>query len=550
MTRAIDPITLQVVAASLTGIVQEMQISLFRTGYSTAVRESNDGSCAILDRDGKLIAQHVVLPLHMGAFPACTAAVLKRYPPETIRPGDGFLINDPYEGGSPHAPDFCVIAPVFSEGALVAFCATLAHKTDIGGTVPGSCSGQAREIFHEGLHLPAVRYAAEGEISRDLEAIIAANSRAADVVIGDLRGQLGACRIGTRRLQAVMARYGTGTVLAAAHATCTITAARIREQIAAWQDGEAEGESFMDDDGVDVGNPVRVHVRVAKRGDSIRFDFSESADQTRGPANLRPPLVRAACAYGLGCMIDPVPATNDGLVSIPEVVVRPGSLLDPIWPAPISGYVQTSHALVEAILLALGQLAPGHRVAPGCGTRSITLAGIHPNTGRSFVQYEIFGGGSGARATGDGVSGTSINHSNTRIASVEIIESEFPVRCREFRLIPDSGGAGRYRGGLGFVREYEILAPEVQLSLRAGKHQKPPPGVDGGANGRPGACIVNPGTEGAKRLPSRYAGLRLARGDVLRLETPGGGGFGDPRERDPKMVQQDIAEGFVTEGDA
>lgn len=543
----VDPITLQVVAASLTGIVQEMQISLFRTGYSTAVRESQDGSCAILNREGQLIAQHVVLPLHMGAFPACTQAVLRSHPAETIRPGDGFVINHPYEGGSPHAPDFCVVVPVFSAERLVAFCATMAHKTDIGGTVPGSCSGQAKEIFHEGLHLPAVRYAANGEVCRDIEAIIAANSRAAEVVCGDLRGQLGAARIGERRLQAVMARYGTDTVLAAAERNCEITAAKLRQQIAAWPDGEFEGESFMDDDGIEVGKPLRVHVRVTKRGDAIRFDFSESADQTRGPANLRPPLVRAACSFCLACMVSPVPLTNHGLVGVPEIVVREGSLLNPRWPAPVSGYVQTSHALVEAVLLALGQLVPERRIAPGCGTRSITMAGVHPDTGASYVQYEIFGGGAGATPRRDGVSGTSINHSNSRIASIEIVESEFPVRAREFRLLPDSGGAGRFRGGLGFVREYEILAAESRFSVRAGKHLMPPPGLAGGRPGRPGACIVNPGSKAERRLPSRLADLKLVRGDVVRLETPGGGGFGDPQRRDARRIEDDLAEGFITE---
>lgn len=542
----VDPITLQVVAASLTGIVQEMQISLFRTGYSTAVRESQDGSCAILNADGQLIAQHVVLPLHMGAFPACTQAVLKAYSTGEIRPGDAFVINHPYVGGSPHAPDFCVVVPVFASERLAAFCGTIAHKTDIGGTVPGSCSGQAREIFHEGLHLPAVRYAVGGEILRDIEAVIGANSRAPEVVCGDLRGQLGACRIGERRVQAAMQRYGAETVLEAAERSCAITAAKLRESIALWPDGEFEGESFMDDDGVDVGNPVRVHVRVTKRGESIGFDFSASADQTRGPANLRPPLVRAACSFCLACMVSPAPATNHGLLGVPEIVVREGSLLNPRWPAPVSGYVQTSHALVEAVLLALGQMVPGRRIAPGCGTRSITVAGTNPDTGQQFVQYEIFGGGAGATSFRDGVSGTSINHSNSRIASIEIVETEFPVRAREFRLLADSGGAGRYRGGLGFVREYEILAEEARFSVRAGKHLKPARGVEGGGDGRPGACIVNPGTERERALPSRYADLRLVRGDVVRLETPGGGGFGRPQERETALIERDLVEGFVT----
>ena len=298
MTPTIDAIDLEVVKASLGGIVQEMQNSLYRTGFSTIVRESQDASCALMNERGELVAQHVVLPLHIGAFPACCTAVIAAFG-DTIAPGDAFLINHPYQGGSPHAPDMAVITPVFVDGALFGFCGSIAHKGDIGGPVPGSCSGQAREIFNEGLQLPAVRYQTAGKPNRDVERIIAANSRTPELVLGDIRGQLGADRLGEKRLAELVARHGAAKIRACWDRLFEMARARVKRAVAGWKDGRFEAERFIDDDGITLNQPVRVHVVVEKRGDAIHFDFSRSADQTRGPANIRPPLVQAAIAYCL-----------------------------------------------------------------------------------------------------------------------------------------------------------------------------------------------------------------------------------------------------------
>src|SRR4026209_638999 len=293
----VDPVTLQVIQARLAGIVQEMQNSLFRTGYSTIIRESQDASCAILNTQGEVVAQHVVLPLHMGAFPACAAAILKNFSPLEIEAGDAFIINHPYLGGSPHAPDMGVLTPIFHQGDWVGFAANMAHKSDIGGTVPGSGSGNAREIYQEGLHLPPVKYVARRQPVKEIEAIIAANSRTAAVVIGDLRGQVGAARLGERRMAELMERYGKSTVLKCTELLSDYTENRVRQAIASWPDGESEGESFVDHDGVDLKRPIRIHVKVIKRGDRLHFDFSGSGDQSTPPAQIPPPLVRAACVY-------------------------------------------------------------------------------------------------------------------------------------------------------------------------------------------------------------------------------------------------------------
>src|SRR6202030_3092282 len=268
MTPAIDAIDFEVIKASLSGIVQEMQNALFRTGFSTIIRESQDASCALMDRNGDVVAQHVVLPLHIGVFPACCAAVLRTFG-DAIAEGDAFLINHPYEGGSPHAPDMAVIMPVFVGGALFGFCGSIAHKGDIGGPVPGSCSGQAREIFNEGLHLPAVRYQRRFAQNTDIERIIAANSRTPELVIGDIRGQLGADRLGERRLQEVVAKYGKDKAPASYSPLFEIGEARVRAAIAEWADGRYEAERFVDDDGITLELPVRIHVVAEKRGDTL-----------------------------------------------------------------------------------------------------------------------------------------------------------------------------------------------------------------------------------------------------------------------------------------
>jgi N-methylhydantoinase B len=540
----IDAVDLEVIKASLSGIVQEMQYSLFRTGFSTIVRESQDASCALMDAHAEVVAQHVVLPLHIGAFPACCEAVLKAFG-DTIAEGDAFLINHPYHGGSPHAPDMCVITPVFVDGALFGFCGSIAHKSDIGGPVPGSCSGQARETFNEGLHLPAVRYQRNFEQNTDIERIIAANSRTPELVLGDLRGQIGAGRLGERRLGELVDKYGKDKILAAYARLFDLGEWQVRDAVAQWADGRYEAERFVDDDGIALEQPVRIHVVVQKTGNALSFDFSGSADQTQGPANIRPPLVRAACAYALISLIDPHMYVSSGLLYSFVVHLRDGSVLNPRFPAPVNTYNPTIHALVDAIFAALGPIVPGKVRADGSGSRSIIIGGRSTYTGKGYVQYEIIAGGAGARSTRDGASGITVNQSNARIAPVEIIESEFPTRVCRFELIRDSGGAGLFRGGLGIRREYLNLA-DARFSIRSMKHIIPPNGMAGGSPGSPGDIWINPGTDQAKRLPTRYADYPLKAGDIFRLDTPGGGGYGDPFARPSEHVLADVQESRVS----
>jgi N-methylhydantoinase B len=540
----IDAVNLEVLKASLSGIVQEMQNSLFRTGFSTIVRESQDASCALMNAKGDVVAQHVVLPLHIGAFPACTAAVIDVFG-DSIAQGDAFIINHPYHGGSPHAPDIAVITPVFVGGELFGFCGSIAHKSDIGGPVPGSCSGQAREIFNEGLHLPAVRYQSAYRTNGDIERLIGANSRTPELVLGDIRGQLGADRLGEKRLAELVAKFGKRDILACFDRLLEMSEAKLKAAIAEWDDGRFEAERFVDDDGVDLEQPVRIHVVIEKRADALHFDFSGSADQTKGPANIRPPLVQAACAYALISLVDPNMYVSSGLIRGFTMTARDGSVLNPRFPAPVNTYNPTIHALVDAIFDAMSHVVPSKVRADGSGSRSIILGGRNTYTGKGYVQYEIIAGGAGARAGKDGASGITVNQSNAKIAPVEIIESEFPTRLTRFELIVDSGGAGEFRGGLGIRREYLNLA-DARFSIRSMKHLIPPNGCAGGGNGRPGDLWINPDSRAAKRLPTRYADYPLRAGDIFRLDTPGGGGHGDPLARDAERVLADVREGLVS----
>jgi N-methylhydantoinase B len=320
---------------------------------------------------------------------------------------------------------------------------------------------------------------------------------------------------------------------------------KVRAAVAEWHDGRFEAERFIDDDGIDLGKPIRIHVVVEKKGENIHFDFSGSADQAKGPANVRPPLVRAAIGFCLISLVDPHIFINSGIMKAFTMSLREGSIVNPRFPAPVNTYNATIHALVEAIFAALAHVAPARARADGHGSRTIILGGRTTSAGKSYVQYEMVAGGAGGRAMKDGISGTAVNQSNARIAPIEIIESEFPCRVLRFELLKDSGGPGKYRGGLGIRREYVNLA-DARFSIRSSKHVIAPEGAAGGGKARTGELLINPDTDHEKRLPSRYADYPLKTDDIFRLDTPGGGGYGDPYQRDPAKVLADVREGYVS----
>ena len=543
---ALDPITYQVIFHRLSGIVREMQQVIHRTGFSTIIRESYDTSCAILTPDGKVAGQHVILPLHMGAFPACIQGILRHYPVGQIYEGDAFVLNHPYEGGSPHAMDMAVVTPVFYGGRLVAFCANMAHKSDIGGMVPGSAAGNATEIFQEGLHVPPVQFMNNFKIVPEVEAILRCNSRTPDLILGDLHGQVGTNRIGEKRVQALLDKYGEDLFLAVLQELFERTERRVRGILAQWPDGTVEEEGFIESDGIDLDHPVGIRVRVEKQGEKLRFDFQGSDDQTRGPANIRPPLVRSCCHYAFLAVSDPEIPNNDGLAQALQIDTRRGSILDPKFPGSLTSYASTAQIVMEICIAALCRLSGRQGIAESGGGLAIALGGTRSRTGSAYVQYEILGSALGARSRKDGVSGITVHLANCKVTPVEILETEFPVRVLCFEFVTDSGGAGRYRGGLGFRREYEILSEEARFTLRGDKFVLSARGRAGGMPGRSGRCLIVRKDGSSEKLPSKVSDLNVYQGDRLLLERPGAGGYGPPAARPATAVLEDVLEGSVS----
>lgn len=543
--RTPDAITVEVIGQSLAGIVQEMQNSLFCTGYSTIIRESRDASCAILDPAGRVLSQFTVLPLHLGAFPACVEGLLAAYAADEMGDGDAFVVNHPYLGGSPHAPDMAVLSPIVVAGRLFGFSASIAHKSDIGGLVPGSSSGRATEIFHEGIMVPPVRFYQAGAPVREVQAILQANSRTPELVLGDLRGQVGATALGVARVRSLCEKHGADTVAEAARRRYSATRERVRAAIAEWPDGTFSGSASLHSEGLEGGQPIWVRVDVTVDGSEARFDFSRSHDQVSGPYNIRPPLVRAVCSYALKCLIDSSLPTDHGLTLAVETVVRPGSVLDPRMPAPVNTYMPIANVVAEAIFDALRGPIPRARIAESSRGVSGTLSHDRPGSRYPQVQYELPAGAIGARADADGVSASKAHVANGTITPVEIIEAEFPVELLRFELVPDSGGPGRFRGGLAYVREYRMLG-DGHFSARGGQLLSLPQGRDGGAPGGGGATVINPGRPDEHRVAADDGSIRLRAGDILRREMSGAGGYGDPFTRDVDLVLDDVRDGYVS----
>jgi N-methylhydantoinase B len=540
-TARVDPITFQVIGSRLSGIVQEMQDNVFRTGYSTVVRESQDASCMLMDADGNVVGEHVVLPLHVSCLTAVVNAIRESFG-DDIRSGDAFLTNHPYLSGVPHSMDIAVVTPVFDSGELIAFCGSIAHKTDLGGVVAGTANGNAREIFQEGIQFPPTLYERGGVVERDVEAIVRANSRTPDVVLGDIRGQVGVARLGERRLADTIAHYGRDAVLATFAERQNVGEIYVRNVLRSWPDGAHDGERFLDSG--EGGGRIRFHVRVEKRGDRIAFDFSGSDDQSTGPINIRPPLVRGCIYYALIATIDPTMPNNGGLARVVDLTVRRGSIVDPEFPAATNTYMPTAIAVAEACIRALGEFASDRRTAGNSAGSGLSIGGRRPD-GASFLQYELIGSAAGARVGSDGPSGVAVLLSNARAAPIEVLECEFPTRFRGFALIADSGGAGEFRGGLGARRTEEMLGT-TQLTVRSTGHVVAAWGRDGGAPGSFARFTINPGTERAEVTGNRFSGRELHRGDVVADERGGGGGLGDPHRRPFAKILDDVLDGYVS----
>lgn len=541
----VDPIAIEVIASRIREIAATMEHALYHSGYSPILRESKDGTAGLTDADGRVVVVSGGLQYHSLPYQKAVEGVIARYPRESLAPGESFVVNDPYRGGNPHVPDFVAVTPAFHDGRVVGFGVSVAHKADVGGLVPGSSGAGSRSIYHDGMLIPPVRFQTAAGVDESVEAIIRNNSRIPDLVLGDLRSQVGCTRAGAARIAALCEEYGGATVVAVMREVLERTGMRLRAELAALPDGEAEAEGFLDHDGARTDRPVRIHVRAVKRGDRLTLDFSGSSPQTEGPINANATTVQACALIAVLAATDPTIPINAGLSDAVAFVMPEGLVIAPRHPASVNHYLPTCHVAFSCVLAALGQLGPARAVAPsGFGMSGVAIGYRMPQGAKPAVQYEVFCTALGGTSDADGCQIVQpINHM-TPGTPVEILEGEYPIRVRRFDLRPDSGGPGRRRGGLGYVREYEVLRDCV-LTLRGSNHRFAAPGLAGGASPLPSHATINPGRDGEAHV-GPIATRDLHAGDVFRLEQSGGAGYGDPFERPPADVLADVRAGYVS----
>jgi N-methylhydantoinase B len=542
----VDAITTQVVRNRIGSLMQEMHYHFYRSGYSTIIRESRDFSCVILDRHGGLIVAPPMF-FHAPVYRHLVGRILSLHGND-IAAGDMFVCNHPYEGGLPHVSDMAFVAPIIADGTLIGFSGSIAHKADVGGTNPGSTSANATEIFQEGLLLPPVKIFSRGVFNDDLERLILANSRQPELVRGDMHAQMAATQMGAERIQATCAQFGAAAVMEAFAALLAGAAQELRAAIKQLPDGEASAEGFMDNDGVELDRPVRFAITVRVKHGDITFDLSNADRQAKGPINLRPSMVEACVFYCLIGALDPKLHFNDGMREVVKFVYAPNTVTNASAPAPVSSYQSANLKLVDVILQALAPFRPERAAANGGSAGAMSIAWKEGRPGQPTLQYEILGSAYGGGHGNDGASAVATHTSNLHITPIEILETEFPCRIVEFAMAQDSGGAGEFRGGLAFRRVYELMQ-DASVVRRYDRAKFPPNGVAGGKPGSRSRFVIHLGAPDERETPAsgRY---ELRAGERFLLQSAGGGGYGDPRKRDPAALKRDIAEGYVSVGSA
>ncbi|MGH7333511.1 MAG: hydantoinase B/oxoprolinase family protein [Candidatus Rokuibacteriota bacterium] len=539
-----DPVSLEIIRGSLASTIRDMELLMERCAMSPFIKEKKDFFVGIFDARGRIVACHI-----SGSGPGMLAAIVRRYPLDTMRAGDAYWFNDPYlsDGAVQHHQDMVFAVPVFQEGRVVAFATTFGHYQDIGGLRAGSISPHATEIYHEGVLVPPVRIVREGQLDEEAYRMFLRNSRLPDMVEGDTRAMMASCRLAESRLAELFTRYGTAIVLTAFEDIIAHTAARAR---ALFLDLIPQGmwtfHDFLDSDGGAEPHPHRVELTLSRHGDHVRLDGSGSDDQARGPINFttNPGLLQIAFGRYLQSL-DPELDVNEGLLrNLDEWVARDGSLLKPRFPAPLGMRANTRFRVMSCIFGALAQANGGHVPAGSPVYVLYYFRAWDDARRRPILCIEGLGVGLGARPFADGVD--VIYYIAQENYPIEYVERDFPLRIERYAVRPDSGGPGFHRGGAGVVRDVRVLAERAELATRMENTLVAPYGVAGGRAGRRGRIVLNPDTRQARELPALGDGIVLARGDLLRFETCGGGGWGDPLARDPERVRQDVAHGVVT----
>ncbi len=543
--RAVDPVLLEVLRNRLDAIADEMELTLLKSAASPIVKEGLDASAALFNREGETVAQAAAIPIHLGALQFAAQRLVRAFPPDTMREGDAFLLNDPYDGGT-HLPDITLAVPIAAEGRVVALACTMCHHQDVGGRTPGSVPTDATELYQEGVIIPPTRLYRGGELDENLFALLTRNVRLPDVFAGDLMAQVAAGRLGGLRLRELFAAHGTEAVLGYIDALMTRAEMLTRRQIEAMPDGESSFEDHLDNDGVDLGRRVRIRVTVRVRGSGLTFDFTGTDPQVRGPFNSVPASTMSAVYYAVRAISDPSVPNNGGCFRAVDAVLPEGSVVNPRPPAPVSCRTATIKRIADTILGALVRALPRRMPAASSGTLLVmAFGGTDPASGRPFVASELAAGGMGARPGKDGIDVIETDVSNCMNIPVESVELGFPLRIARARLWTDSGGAGQFRGGLGLEKVYEATTTDVMVSHRGERFASAPWGLFGGAPGRSARAFIVRADGRREELPSKKM-IVLRPGDQLWEYIAGGAGYGDPLERDPEAVRADVLDGKVS----
>ena len=538
------PIAMEIFSNRLLSITEDMGNTLIRSSFSTNIKERRDCSVALFDAAGRLVAQASHVPLHLGSLMGSVTAVLDALDNVKMQPGDAFICNDPYLAGGTHLPDISIVTPVFWKDEVRFFCANIAHHSDIGGAVPGSIAGSLQTIFEEGLRIPVIRLVRAGELDEDLLNMIAQNTRDPNERKLDLQVQVAANERGAASLLDMFRQLGVATVMQSIEDILIYTSKRLRNRICDMQNGVGNGQSHLDDDGLG-GDPVAINVLISVHGDSLVVDFAGSGPEARGAMNVAESAVRATVYYAVKTLLDPDLMPNSGMFDTIQVRLPEGSVVNPRFPAAVGARSITCNKIARAIFAAFSELLPRERaLASGFDSvPAMVFSGNQPDRSGAFVYLETIAGGAGAGANHDGMDAVQVHMTNTSNLPVEALENEYPLMVNEYALVPNSGGFGEFRGGLGVAREIRSLDDNIIFSVRSDGHISGAPGIFGGRPGATARLIRNYGTAEEEELPSKVARMELNKGETIRLQTPGGGGFGDPANRQKDLIAADQQQG-------
>ena len=538
-----DPITIEVTRHKLEGIANEMQSTLLRSSFSPIVKEGLDASAGLFTADGQTLAQACAIPIHLATLIPVMKKIIETFPPDTMHPGDTFLLNDPYAGGT-HLPDIAIIQPIIHRGQIIAFSAAMTHHQDMGGMSAGSVPTNATEIYQEGLRLPPLKFRDKGVVNETLVAIIRQNVRIPDTVMGDINAQVAACSIGARRIGELADKFGHNALLAIFEELLGRSETMTRQALAKIPRGTYRYVDFMDNDGIELDKPIRIEVAVTVSDAGIHIDFTGTSPQVRGPMNCVPSGSLAAACFAIRAVTDPAIPTNAGCFRPITLHLPEGSLVNPVEPAPVNARTSTIKRITTSILGALAEAIPDRMPAPAAGQMAlVAFGGRHP-AGGNFVTGDLIASGSGASATSDGVDVIETDATNCMNLPAEAMEMETPIRLNRMSLRTGSGGDGTHRGGLGTLREYEVLTDNVTFTHRGERHFSAARGVFGGGDGARAESVILRADGTTETIPSKIV-TRLMKGDRVILQTAGGAGYGDPALRSADATAADVADGKV-----